>query len=557
MFQSTTNGRAASESTPLVIPSGEDTPSVVRPGANPSTNGTANDNDSPASVESQKLWDELEQPWPSTFGRSIALLASPVQTPIQVDYFTKSPKPGSTPAALARRRDLRRGYYTPSPHGAFLGPIGRHNSVDLTSSERAFRQGAMEKVKSLDFQSKKEQLFQAATSLEEAQKKQQEKAKAAKEYRAKILQQSGKQQHPEADSLLSPGFQKETASKKRAAAKKEVQPAELEGKSTFAQCAFNLANILMGVGLLGLPFSLRAAGWIGGLFCLAVFGLITWRTSILIGRELNGDPRPSHYFVDSPFKSPLQPGSVPEARLFAPIQTFPDIARAAFGDSGCFVLSVVLYFELFSCIAIFFVAIGDHLHQLFPSVGASSHAMIAAATSLVPTMVLRTPALLSYLSMVGTFATISVVGSVAAEAMLEGDISAQVAEQFHIADAQPYHIWWNTSGLSLSFGLVAYCFSGHAIVPSIYSSMKRPQDFEKMVTVTYLIVALTCVVVAASGYYMFGSTVLDQITLSLERSSHAATAMKALTWLMILTGEWFQTLLKSAEYGGLTPNLML
>lgn len=163
--------------------------------------------------------------------------------------------------------------------------------------------------------------------------------------------------------------------------------------------------------------------------------------------------------------------------------------------------------------------------------------MTVAGASTIPTMLLTTPKLLSYLSMVGTIATIAVVLSVILSAVFEGDVSERVAQEEGIQDAMPYHTGWRTEGLMLSFGLVAYCFSGHAIVPSIYTSMARPQDFEKMVTITFIIVICCCFAVALSGYYMFGSVVDDQVTLSLEKSSEAGVAMKMLTWLMILTGK--------------------
>jgi vesicular inhibitory amino acid transporter len=152
-------------------------------------------------------------------------------------------------------------------------------------------------------------------------------------------------------------------------------------------------------------------------------------------------------------------------------------------------------------------------------------------------MLLRTPKLLSYLSMVGTISTIAVVLAVILSAVVEGDVTERVAAEQGIQNAKPYHTGWRTEGLILSFGLVAYCFSGHAIVPAIYSSMARPQDFEKMVTLTFAIVICCCFAVALSGYYMFGSVVHDQVTLSLEQSSDAVLAMKALTWMMILTGK--------------------
>ena len=295
--------------------------------------------------------------------------------------------------------------------------------------------------------------------------------------------------------------------------------------------------------MLGLPYVFRGSGWIGGIVCMLLLGFVCWRTSVLIGRELNGDPRPSSFFDDSPFKTPLPPGSCAEARMRPPIKSFPDIARATFGETGCFFLSVVLYFELFSCLCIFIVSIGDHLHTLFPAVSHDMHVIFVGAATVIPTVVLRTPRLLSYLSMVGTFSTIAVVLAVVFAATFEGDISGRVKdgsavqkqERNLLEDTESYHTYWRASGLPLSLGLVAYCFSGHAIVPSIYSSMQRPQDFERMIDVSFLIVTIACFAVGFSGYYMFGDAVLDQVTLSLEMNSSAVFLMKILTWLIVMT----------------------
>jgi vesicular inhibitory amino acid transporter len=369
--------------------------------------------------------------------------------------------------------------------------------------------------------------------LEKAQKEQERKAKEAAEYRKKILTQ---QKATSAD--MSPGFRKEVATSRRAqkykAESSEKPPPD--GKTTFSQCVFNLANILMGVGLLGLPYSCAKAGFLGGTFALILFGFICWRTAILIGRELNGDPRPQSYFVDSPWKTPLPPGSDPRARMRKPIRSFPDIAREAFGHTGALLLSVVLYFELFSCVAIFIVSIGDHLHELFPQVSVSTHMLWVCFFSAVPVIVLRSVRLLSYLSLLGTVATICVVVAVVFAASLEGDLTDYIATKN--ADSvrePPYHDAWREQGLPIAFGLVAYCFSGHAIIPSIYNSMEKPYQYEKMVDVTFIIVMICCMAVGLSGYIMFGDFVADQVTLSLNQFSSASLVMTILTYLMILT----------------------
>lgn len=190
----------------------------------------------------------------------------------------------------------------------------------------------------------------------------------------------------------------------------------------------------------------------------------------------------------------------------------------------------MLYFELFSCLSIFFVSLGDHLHALFPSISQSRHMTLVAGILTLPSALLRTPKLLSYLSMVGTFATVSVVSSVVFSALFMfftvGD-SAGIERDYSM---------YNSSGLPLALGIVAYCFSGHAIVPSIYNSMQRPHEFEKMIDFTYGAVLLSCLLVAISGYYMFGSDVDDQITLSLEKQAGEGNLfMNCLTWLMIMT----------------------
>lgn len=76
---------------------------------------TDDSNESPGSEVSQlELAEEMEKPWPATFERSIALLASPVVTANQADHFTRSPKPGGTPLSGRRAQvkcDNRRNFY--------------------------------------------------------------------------------------------------------------------------------------------------------------------------------------------------------------------------------------------------------------------------------------------------------------------------------------------------------------------------------------------------------------------------------------------------------------
>jgi hypothetical protein len=140
--------------------------------------------------------------------------------------------------------------------------------------------------------------------------------------------------------------------------------------------------------------------------------------------------------------------------------------------------------------------------------------------------------------LLGTISTICVVLAVVFSFLVEGDITEQLASETDLdalQEPQRYHQMWNTGGLDSAFALVAFCFSGHAIVPSIYNSMKNPSEFERVVDVSFMIVVASCLAIGISGYCMFGDLVLDQITLSLKQYSSAVFAMEILTWLMILT----------------------
>ena len=233
--------------------------------------------------------------------------------------------------------------------------------------------------------------------------------------------------------------------------------------------------------MLGLPYVFRSAGWIGGFFTVLGLCLVTWRTSYYLGRELNGDPRPVHLFENVAMKSPIgvnggdaksnndTSGATTITRMRKPIASFPGIAREAFGDNGCICLSSVLYFELFSCLSIFFVSLGDHLHLLFPSLSQSKHMTIVAGVLIIPSALLRTPKLLSYLSAVGTCATVAVVLSVVLSALVMFLMATKGEDSTQQSGAEREYILYSSNGLPLALGIVAYCFSGHAIVPSIYS----------------------------------------------------------------------------------------
>jgi len=103
----------------------------------------------------------------------------------------------------------------------------------------------------MDFQTTKESLRLSSvvqkklTPLADTQKKQEQKAKEAAEYRARILKQQAQRDE---SGEMSPSLGREKAAiqaSKLGRVGREDRLKSMEGKATSAQCAFNLANILM------------------------------------------------------------------------------------------------------------------------------------------------------------------------------------------------------------------------------------------------------------------------------------------------------------------------
>ena len=62
-----------------------------------------------------------------------------------------------------------------------------------------------------------------------------------------------------------------------------------------------------------------------------------------------------------------------------------------------------------------------------------------------------------------------------------------VAGGIHVAQTAPLHL----HSLPVTFGLSAFVYSGHAVFPSIYRSMKDRSQYPKMLDTTYFIVGVT------------------------------------------------------------------
>ncbi|KAJ0975323.1 hypothetical protein J5N97_017288 [Dioscorea zingiberensis] len=254
--------------------------------------------------------------------------------------------------------------------------------------------------------------------------------------------------------------------------------------TTFLTTCFNGVNALAGFGILSIPYALSQGGWLSLVLLLTIASICSY-TGLLLQRCMN---------------------------VNSLVKTYPDIGELAFGYKGRFIVAVFMYLELYLVAVEFLILEGDNLEKLFSKKGfkiawlkirGKQGFILLASLIILPTTWLRNLGVFAYVSFGGALASIIVVGAVLWTAIVGG-------VDFHKTGDL---INWN--GIPTAVSIFAFCYSGHAVFPTIYTSMKEKNMFPRMLLVCFSICTLSYVLMGIIGYLMYGQGTLSQITLNL------------------------------------------
>ncbi|XP_077251537.1 amino acid transporter AVT1I-like [Tasmannia lanceolata] len=268
-------------------------------------------------------------------------------------------------------------------------------------------------------------------------------------------------------------------------AEKMENQQHLQRGTTFIRTVLNGVNALSGVGILSIPFALSEGGWLS-LILLFLTAIICFYTGILLRQCMDTHPL---------------------------IKTYPDIGELAFGCKGRVTVALFMYLELYLVAIEFLILEGDNLHKLFPNasfkimgirLGGKTAFVLLSALIILPTTWLKSLSLLAYVSAGGVLASIIVVGSVFWGGAVDG-------VGFHERGRL-----LNLSGMPTAVSLYAFCYCGHAIFPTIYTSMKDRSQFSKVLLLCFVLCSFNYGTMAIQGYLMYGDDVKSQVTLNLS-----------------------------------------
>ncbi|KAJ3341460.1 hypothetical protein HDU93_004861 [Gonapodya sp. JEL0774] len=254
-------------------------------------------------------------------------------------------------------------------------------------------------------------------------------------------------------------------------------------KSTFAQTCFNAINILMGIGILSLPFAFALTSVAVGVTESIVLALVTNFTARILIRCMSDD-----------------------------VQTYADLGHASFGPRGRISISILFIIELLTASVALVILASDSIQALKPEWDLI-YIKIGVGLVMGVTTLGKGTRLLSYGSLVGIVSIIFLITIVLYSGLTTTTPPGSLTHpsptvQWLIPADRPGGPWFD---LPMSVGLVMAGYSGHATFPNIYRDMANPSEYPTMVTVTFTIVTILSTMLGVAGYIMFGAGAMQEV----------------------------------------------
>jgi len=281
------------------------------------------------------------------------------------------------------------------------------------------------------------------------------------------------------------------------------------------QVVFNIVNIILGAGVLSMPYAFKRSGYV----TIAAMGAVIYITSTT-GKWLAAALEMA--------------ASIPDARgVPASAMDYGFLAKMAFGDRGLLVVGWVTILEIWLASVTFLVMTAANVTAICPHCDQHYTVPVAAFGTMLLCFV--PPKIFSYLSLLSTLSMV-----LALAALVGAALSIGVQNWEMPRGEQAYIDPWN---LPRSIGIITFCFAGHPVFPSVHSSMKMRTKWNASVDISFAAAFAYYGIFGFLGYLVFGRDVEPTITNNLERGCQALAAVCFLVKLNLTLPMMFSTLL--------------
>ncbi|KAH0452313.1 hypothetical protein IEQ34_019612 [Dendrobium chrysotoxum] len=282
--------------------------------------------------------------------------------------------------------------------------------------------------------------------------------------------------------------------------RKSIALRSMKSDTNFFQALINAVNAVSGFGLLAMPYALSEGGWLG-LVTLFIISIICMYTVMLL-----------RYCMDF---NPL-------------IQTYPDIGQLAFANKGRIIMALLMHIELYFVAIGLLIIEGENISTIFPGVEVHIFGKIfegkkvfilLSSLFILPTTWPSNFRVLSYLSMASFLVFLFLLALILWIGVFQG------------VGFNEKGVTVNWSQMPTTLSIFIFSFGGHAIMPTIYSSMKDKKKFSKVLIIGFTTCTVQYGLIAVIGYLMFGEETQSILTLNLPQS---LLTSKIAIWIVVV-----------------------
>ncbi|KAJ2742007.1 hypothetical protein GGI20_004788 [Coemansia sp. BCRC 34301] len=216
-------------------------------------------------------------------------------------------------------------------------------------------------------------------------------------------------------------------------------------------------------------------------------------------------------------------------------RTLNQIGAAAFGTPGRVIIYILYFVNVAGAVGDYIILAGQSFHQIAQDDGHTALSengwkLICALAMWLGCVTLKQMSEAAVLSLVGFVTSMGAITIGIAQAFLNPYRSSGTVP---VAHHQATHQAARGSGVALALATISFAFCAVSVMPSVESSMRRPDKWGMVLGLSMLIVGITYLFVASVGYWAFGDQVLAPFLDNLPRNG-ALRAAKILISLHVI-----------------------